>query len=128
MDTLTAEEAAELLRIQPRRVQGMARAGELPGVRVGRKWLFQRHDIERLLGKSAPAASPFEALSARNHLRGVIVGIRSDGLMTEVKLAIGDQELTSIITRSSAERLGLRVGGEAYAVIKSTEVMIGRVE
>jgi len=46
--------------------------------------------------------------------------------MAEVLLRIGDQELVSIITRGSAERLELRVGDEVVALIKSTEVMIGR--
>jgi molybdopterin-binding protein len=46
--------------------------------------------------------------------------------MAEVRLRIGDQELTSIITRGSAERLRLRVGDQVLAVIKSTEVMIGK--
>jgi len=46
--------------------------------------------------------------------------------MAEVRLAIGDQELVSIITRDSAERLGLAIGVEAHAVIKATEIMIGR--
>jgi molybdopterin-binding protein len=46
--------------------------------------------------------------------------------MCEVRLDIGGQELVSVITRSSAERLGLKVGDEALAVIKSTEVMIGK--
>jgi molybdopterin-binding protein len=39
---------------------------------------------------------------------------------------IGEQELISIITRGSAERLDLRVGDEVIAVIKSTEIMIGK--
>jgi molybdate transport system regulatory protein len=46
--------------------------------------------------------------------------------MAEVRLAIGDQELVSIITRSSVERMGLKVGDQVFAVIKSTEVMIGK--
>lgn len=46
--------------------------------------------------------------------------------MAEVRIAIGDQELVAVITRSSAERLGLKVGDMAVAVIKSTEVMIGK--
>ena len=66
-------------------------------------------------------------LSARNQLRGRIVGLTIEGLMCEVRLDISGQELVSVITRSSAERLALRVGDEALAVIKSTEVMIGRV-
>jgi molybdopterin-binding protein len=46
--------------------------------------------------------------------------------MAEVVVRIGDQDLVSVITRSSAERLGLAVGDEVLAVIKSTEVMIGK--
>jgi len=67
-------------------------------------------------------------LSARNQLRGRIVGIHLDGIMGEVRVAIGDQELVSVITRSSVERLRLRIGDEVLAIIKSTEVMIGRKE
>jgi molybdopterin-binding protein len=46
--------------------------------------------------------------------------------MAEVVVSVGDQELVSLITRSSAERLGLRVGTAVVAVIKSTEIIIGR--
>src|SRR5262249_30240170 len=105
----------------------LARDGKLPAVRVGRKWLFHQDEIERLLGRRSTRALPLE-ISARNRLRGTIAHLRFDGLMAEVVLRIGDQELVSIITRSSAESLGLRVGGEAFAVIKSTEVMIGTEE
>ena len=128
MDTLTADEAARILRVNVKRIQGLAREGKLPAVRIGRKWLFQRRDLERMLGTvaAAPKPQPFERLSARNHLRGHVAGLRSDGLMTEVRVSLGDQELISMITRSSAERLKLAIGDEVYAVIKSTEVMIGK--
>ncbi len=128
MDMLNAEQAAALLHVQVKRVQGLARAGKIPATRVGRKWLFPRHQLERLLGARASAATPapLEGLSARNHLRGRITSLQVEGLMAEVRLAIGDQELVSIITRSSCERLGLAVGDEVLAVIKSTEVMIGK--
>jgi molybdopterin-binding protein len=43
-----------------------------------------------------------------------------------VVIRIGDQELVAVITRSAAERLQLAVGDEAFAVIKSTEVMVGK--
>jgi molybdopterin-binding protein len=46
--------------------------------------------------------------------------------MAEVRIAIGDQELVSIITRASAERMKLAIGEAVLAVVKSTEVMIGR--
>ena len=96
-------------------------------MRVGRKWLFHQDQIEKLLGRRSVAQRPLE-ISASNRLRGEVAHLRLDGLMAEVVLRIGDQELVSVITRSSAENLGLRVGDAAYAVIKSTEVMIGKEE
>ncbi len=127
--TLTAEEAARFLRIHIKRVQSLARAGKLPASRVGRRWLFRREELEALLARphSKPPAHALE-LSARNRLRGVVSSLSIEGLMAEVTVRIGDQELVSIITRSSAERLGIAVGVPVYAVIKSTEVMLGREE
>lgn len=124
---MTAAEAAKLLQLNVKQVQAMARAGRLPAHRVGRKWIFQREEIEGLLGaRPAPGASGLDDLSARNRLRGRITSLTKDGLMAEVRLSIGDQELVAMITSSSADRLGLRVGDTAFAVIKSTEIMIGR--
>ncbi len=127
MDTLRVEEVAALLRLNRKRVQTLARAGKLPASRVGRKWLFSRAKIEAMLGtETQTAPAPVQDLSARNRLRGRIIGIQVDGVMAEVRLAIGEQELISIITRNSVERMGLKVGDEVFAVIKSTEVMIGK--
>lgn len=116
-----------MLHLNVKRVQALAREGKLPATRVGRKWLFPRDRVEALLGAEGPAtpAGGVE-LSARNQLRGRISGLTFDGLMCEVRLVIGGQELVSIITRRSAERLRLKIGDEVLAVIKSTEVMIGR--
>ena len=126
-NTLDAEEAARLLHLNVKRVQSLARAGKLPAARVGRKWLFRREELEALIGRSeaAPAHGSL-AISARNRLRGRITRLVLDGLMAEVQLRVGDQDLVSVITRSSAERLGLEVGDEVFAVIKSTEVMLGK--
>jgi molybdopterin-binding protein len=66
------------------------------------------------------------ALSGRNQLRGVVEEVRTDGLMAQIRLRIGDQSLTAIITRDAIDALRLRRGDEALAVIKSTEVMIAR--
>jgi molybdopterin-binding protein len=126
MRTLNAEEAAALLHLNVKRVQSLARTGKLPAVRVGRKWLFPEDQIERLLGHRSAVTRPALEISARNRLKGRIARLHIEGLMAEVVLQIGEQELTSIITRSSAERMGLRVGDEAFAVVKSTEVMIGK--
>src|SRR5438876_8316962 len=107
MNTLNAEEAAKLLHLNVKRVQGLAREGKLPAARVGRKWLFRREELEALLGRTSPSPPRRSlAISARNRLRGHISRLSIEGLMAEVQIRIGDQELVSMITRSSAERLG----------------------
>ena len=128
MDTLSVDQAAVLLHVHPKRVRNLARAGKLPAVRVGRRWLFHRDRIEAMLGVSPTAPRPLglEALSARNHLTGTIRSLRMDGLMAEVSLDVGGQPLVAVITRSSAERLGLAPGDSVLAVIKSTEVMVAK--
>ncbi|HET8645414.1 MAG TPA: TOBE domain-containing protein, partial [Vicinamibacteria bacterium] len=66
-------------------------------------------------------------LSARNQLVGTVVSVHTDGLLCEVVLRLGDgQEISAVITGRSAERLGLRKGQQATAVIKATEVMLFR--
>jgi molybdopterin-binding protein len=67
-------------------------------------------------------------LSARNQLRGTVEDVRIEGLLAEVRLQVGDQLLTAVITRDSALELGLERGESAVAVIKSTEVMIAKEE
>ena len=66
------------------------------------------------------------ALSGRNQLRGIVEEVRGDGLLSQVRLRIGDQMLTAVITRDAVNELKLKRGDEAVAIIKSTEVMIGR--
>ena len=66
------------------------------------------------------------AISGRNQLRGVVEEVRSEGLLAQVRLRIGDQRLTAVITRDAIDELKLRRGDEAIAIIKSTEVMIAR--
>jgi molybdopterin-binding protein len=126
MELLDTEDASRYLHLNPKRVQALARAGRLPGRRVGRRWLFDRRDLERLLGADAGPQAVGLDISARNQLRGTVTSLTMDGVMAEVRIRIGEQELVSIITRGAAERLRLRVGDEAIAVIKSTEVMIGK--
>ncbi len=95
-------------------------------------------EVDRLLSQqTAPSAravsrSPaathgvLVALSGRNQLRGIVDEVRHDGLLAQVRLRIGDQRLTAVITRDALAELKLTRGDEALAIIKSTEVMIGR--
>lgn len=64
-------------------------------------------------------------LSARNMLKGTVKQITPGAVNSEVVIELpGGQEIVSIITKSSVERLGLVVGGTAYAVIKASSVMV----
>lgn len=76
--------------------------------------------------RSGQAAGVLVALSGRNQLRGIVDEVRSEGLLSQVRLRIGDQMLTAVITRDAVNELKLKRGDEAIAIIKSTEVMIGR--
>jgi molybdopterin-binding protein len=94
-------------------------------------------ELERFLARKGPRPSSrarrlsrppivLAALSGRNQLRGIVEEVRSDGLMAQIRLRIGDQLLTAIITRDAIDALRLKRGDEALAVIKSTEVMIAK--
>jgi len=64
------------------------------------------------------------ALSARNQLPGTIQDIQIGDIMAHVTVKVGDNVIESIITRNSAEELGLKKGDDVTVVVKSTEVMI----
>jgi molybdopterin-binding protein len=93
-------------------------------------------EIERLLSRANPARQPaprkseetgfIVALSGRNRLRGFVEEVRVDGLLGQVRLKIGDQTLTAVITGDAIQELKLKRGDDAIAIIKSTEVMIAR--
>lgn len=64
-------------------------------------------------------------ISARNQVKGVITQITAGAVNSEVTIELpGGIKLVSIITKASIDRLGLTVGKPAYAVIKSSDVMI----
>jgi len=93
-------------------------------------------EIDRLLasqGKMPPpsrartrAPGVLVALSGRNQLRGIVEEVRVEGLLAQVRIRIGDQRLTAVITRDAVDELRLKRGQPALAVIKSTEVMVAR--
>jgi molybdopterin-binding protein len=66
-------------------------------------------------------------VSARNQLAGTVKKIVLGGVMAEVTVDIGDgKEIVAAVTRASVERLGLEEGSAVVAIIKATEVMIGK--
>ena len=65
-------------------------------------------------------------LSARNQLKAVVKSVKLGEVMAEVVMAVGDMEIVSLISRGSAERMGLKAGDEVTAVIKATEVIVAK--
>jgi molybdopterin-binding protein len=121
-----------------------------------KQWIYQGHvrtrtttgghhripeaEVDRLLAPATTPSGPapgartgvaavpgvIVALSGRNQLRGYVDEVRVAGLLAQVRLRIGDQVLTAVITRDAVDELKLRRGDEALAIVKSTEVMIAR--
>ena len=92
-------------------------------------------EVDRVLAPQTPPAhakrpvtpsSLIVALSGRNKLHGFVEDVRTDGLLGQVRLRIGNQSLTAVITADAISELKLRRGDDAIAIIKSTEVMIAR--
>ncbi len=64
-------------------------------------------------------------ISARNSLSGRIKSITEDSVNNEVVIELApDVEITSVVTKASCEHLGLKVDGTAYAVIKTSNLMV----
>ena len=113
--------------------QGRVRSTQTPG---GHHRISES-ELDRLLTQRTPAArrSPkasapdvLAGLSARNQLSGFVQEVRIDGLLAQVRLRIGDQTLTAVITADAVRALKLRRGDDALAIIKSTEVMIAKTQ
>jgi molybdopterin-binding protein len=63
-------------------------------------------------------------ISARNQLRGKVEAIDLGVVTAKVSVRVGDNLIESVITRQSVLELGIKVGGEVTAIIKSTEIML----
>ena len=120
--TYTAGEAAQALGISLDTLRRWDRQGR---IRVARDSANRRvvsgREIQRLRGDDS------RNLSARNRLEGVVREVKIEGLLAEVELDLTrGVRLVAVITRESAEALGLAPGMSARAVVKATSVMVER--
>jgi molybdopterin-binding protein len=120
--TYSAGEAARLLGISLDTLRRWDKQGR---IRVERDTANRRvvpvEEVERLIGREG------HALSARNRVRGVVREVRIEGLLAQVELEAAElPRFVAVITRDSAEALGLRAGVTATAVVKATSVMVER--
>lgn len=135
MALLTVRAAADRLGVSYSTFKQWIYKGSVRTVRTGGgHHRVAETEIDRLLASQgrlprAAASARGErgvlvAISGRNQLRGIVDEIRVDGLLAQVRLRIGDQRLTAVITRDAVDELKLKRGASALAIIKSTEVMI----
>ena len=120
----TAAEAARALGISLDTLRRWDRAGK---IRVERDDANRRvvaaAEVERL---RAPQRGE-ETISARNHFRGVVRAVELDGFLARVEIDVTEPaRVVAIITRESAEQLGLEPGMSAAGVVKATSVMVER--
>jgi len=120
--TYTASEAARALGISLDTLRRWDRQGR---IRVARdsanRRIVSAREIQRLRGDHG------RNLSARNRLEGVVREVKIEGLLAEVELDVTrGGRLVAVITRESAEALGLAPGMSARAVVKATSVMVER--
>jgi molybdopterin-binding protein len=137
MALMTVRAAAEQLGVGYSTFKRWVHAGHVRTIRTdGGHHRVSDAEIDRLLARQQPEArrhvvkaeadESLAGLSARNRLHGFIDEVRIDGLLAQVRLRVGDQSLTAVITADAVRALKLRRGDDALAIVKSTEVMIAR--
>ena len=137
MALLTVRAAAKRLGVSYSTFKQWIYKGSVRSVRTsGGHHRITDAEIDRLLAAQGRVPSPplaarrtagvVVAISGRNQLRGIVEEIRVEGLLAQIRLRIGDERLTAIITRDAVDELKLKRGQPALAIIKSTEVMIAR--
>jgi molybdate transport system regulatory protein len=98
---------------------------------LGKSLLDEYEHLEAYLGKVLGKESSLEVkelkISARNRLKGRVTHVEKNGLMAKVKVKIIlPTTMTAMISKEAAEDLGIKVGDEVEAIVKATEVMIGK--
>jgi molybdopterin-binding protein len=130
---LTPREAAAEIGVSYATIKQWILAGKLKSTKTpGGHHRVPQHELTPLLNSGTASTKVesrerFRSVSGRNQLVGRIVEVKFSGLLAKVVLAIGDQQITSIITSDAAREMQLRKGQTAGALIKATEVMIVRI-
>src|SRR5919201_6917621 len=119
----TATEAARALGISLDTLRRWDREGRIRTRRDrSNRRLVPASEVDRIRGGGEP-----QTLSARNRFRGVVQDVRLDGLLARVEIEVTEPaRVVAIITRESAEELGLKPGMNATGVVKATSVMVER--
>jgi molybdopterin-binding protein len=132
-ELLTPRDAARSLGISYATLKQWIYKKKLRSIQtVGGHHRIPASEIDRFLpftqeGDVLSGRRNFRNISGRNQLTGRIVEVRYDGLFAQVRLVIGGQRISSIITADAAREMRLKKGQKAAALIKATEVMVVRL-
>ena len=132
-EMLTPREAARLIGVSYPSIKQWILSGKLKTVQTpGGHHRIAQSTLRPFLVKdnakpSVESRERFRRVSGRNQLAGKVVSVRVEGLLAEVVIAVGDTDVTAIITASAVRELQLKKGDTAAALIKSTDVMIERL-
>lgn len=131
---LTPREAARMLGISYPAIKGWILSGKLTTTQTpGGHHRISESTIKPFLvldaaKPEAESRERFRRVSGRNQLAGKVVSVRVEGLLAEVVLAVADTHITAIITAAAVRELALKKGDSAAALVKSTDVMIERLD
>lgn len=126
MARLRIGQAAELLRVSPDTVRRLVDSGQLKTVRSsGGQRLIDSTALARYMAAQPRTEAPAVAReSARNRFTGIVTRVLKDTVMAQVEMQAGPYRIVSLISRESADALGLKPGVMAVASVKSTNVVI----
>jgi molybdopterin-binding protein len=124
MTQLRVAEAATILGVSDDTVRRWLDSGRLlaadgPGPRS-----VDAASVAALLVEQHPAAEPAVHQSARNRFPGIVTRVEKDGVMALVEIQAGPHRVTSLMSRESADELGLAPGVRAAASVKATNVVV----
>jgi molybdopterin-binding protein len=131
---LTPREASRLLGISYPTIKQWILSGKLKTIQTpGGHHRIAESSLKPYLAKDSlksevTSRKRFRRVSGRNQIAGKVVSIRMEGLLAEVVIAAGDLHLTAIITSGAVRELQLKKGDSAAALIKSTDVMVERLD
>jgi molybdopterin-binding protein len=130
MATYRLAEAAELLGVSDDTVRRWADSGRFPSTKTsdgragveGVALAALARELANIPADGAVAAS--HRVSARNHLRGIVIDVKRDTVMAQVEMCCGPYRVVSLMSREAADALELEAGVVAVASIKATNVVV----
>ncbi|MDI1289164.1 MAG: TOBE domain-containing protein [bacterium] len=128
MTQMRIGEAASLLGVSDDTVRRWIDSGRLVAGSGDGPRTVDAASVGKVMAELAPEPTTTVQQSARNRFPGIVTRVERDGVMALVEIQAGPHRVTSLLSRESADELGLEPGVRVAAVIKSTNVIVEREE